>query len=110
LIERPTSGSGAPLNVKPKKEDVMGKSPEEKEKSFLAAIANCKSLDKLLKMKFEGASAEIVELFTTKKAELELAALEDFVAVEKDGEIIHVCEAQVEQHRRLGWKVKDPEE
>jgi hypothetical protein len=31
-------------------------------------------------------------------------AASELTALEKDGEIIHVCEAQVEQHKRLGWK------
>lgn len=40
------------------------------------------------------------------KPELEGASAEEFVPVEKDGETIHVCSEQVEQHQRLGWKVK----
>lgn len=39
---------------------------------------------------------------TTDKAAADKAAAK-FVAVAKDGEVIHVHPTQVEQHRRLGW-------
>jgi hypothetical protein len=87
----------------------MSKSPEEKERGFIGAIQKCKSLESLLKMKTEGASAAILDAFNVRKTELEEKATSKnkLIPVTKDGETIHVCAAQVEQHRRLGWTPKE---